>query len=274
MIQLLPTFHGLENENPYLHIREFKEVVATFHSHNATDDIVRLKFFPFSLKDRANSWLYSLRPRSIGSWNEMTQVFFNKYFSQHKTNALKRPQKHSETLYQACERFLALSYFYEGFTSRERQFIEMMCNGEFLQKNLDEAIEYLNEFARKAHTWTGPSATESTNRSQPAGNPNSGGIYHLRDEDNLKAKVEMLTRELEVLRTKDLKPTDMATHVESFGPCFVCGGVDSLAQECLTFVEMTGIYEEQCNALDICKKPCAPFSDTYNPWWRNHPNFS
>ena len=76
-----------------------------------------------------------------------------------------------------------------------------MCNGKFLQKNPDETIEYLNEFAKKTHTWTGPSATESTNRSWPAGNPNSGGIYDLREEDNLKAKVEMLTRELEVLKT-------------------------------------------------------------------------
>lgn len=172
MIQLLPTFHGLENENPYVHIREFEEVVATFHSQNATDDIVRLKFFPFSLKDRAKSWLYSLRPRSIGSWNEMTQVFFNKYFPQHKTNALKRQistfaQKDSETLYQSWERFKELlsmfphhgyenwrlvSYFYEGLTPRKRQFVEMMCKGEFLQKDPDEAIEYLNELAEKAHT--------------------------------------------------------------------------------------------------------------------------
>ena len=30
MVQLLPTFHGLERENPYVHIREFEEVVATF----------------------------------------------------------------------------------------------------------------------------------------------------------------------------------------------------------------------------------------------------
>ena len=28
MIQYLPTFHGLENENLYVHIREFEEVVA------------------------------------------------------------------------------------------------------------------------------------------------------------------------------------------------------------------------------------------------------
>ena len=104
MIQYLPTFHGLESENPYVHIREFEEVVATFHDRFGTTDTIRLKFFPFALKDRAKSWLYSLRPRSIGSWGEMTQEFFNKYFPHHKTNALKRKistfsQRDSETLY-------------------------------------------------------------------------------------------------------------------------------------------------------------------------------
>jgi len=189
MIQLLPTFHGLESENPYVHIREFEEVVATFHNRAEVVDSVRLKFFPFSLKDKAKSWLYSLRPRSIGSWEEMTTSFFNKYFPHHKTNGLKRQistftQKDNETLYQVWERFKDLlnqcphhgyeswrlvSYFYEGLTIRERQFVEMMCNGEFLQKDPEEAFEYLNELAEKAHTWTGPSATDSTNRSRPVG---------------------------------------------------------------------------------------------------------
>ena len=77
MIQYLPTFHGLESENPYVHIREFEEVVATFHDWFGTTDTIRLKFFLFALKDRAKSWLYYLRPRSIGSWGEMTQEFFN-----------------------------------------------------------------------------------------------------------------------------------------------------------------------------------------------------
>ncbi|XP_035551096.1 uncharacterized protein LOC108995832 [Juglans regia] len=118
-----------------------------------------------------------------------------------------------------------MSYFYEGLTPSELQFVEMMCNGEFLQKDHDEAIEYLNELAEKAYTWIGPSATEGTNRSRPAGNPNGGGIYHLREEDSLKARVEMLTRQLNVLKTKNLKPTHVANHAESFGPYFVCGGV-------------------------------------------------
>ncbi len=52
MIQLLPTFHGLENENSYVHVREFEEVVATFHSQPNALDITRLKFFHFHLKIR------------------------------------------------------------------------------------------------------------------------------------------------------------------------------------------------------------------------------
>ena len=59
-----------------------------------------------------------------------------------------------------------VSYFYEELTNREHEFIEKMCNREFLKKDPDEAIDYLNELAKKAYTWTGPSATNSTNRSR------------------------------------------------------------------------------------------------------------
>ncbi|XP_024024257.1 uncharacterized protein LOC112092396 [Morus notabilis] len=288
MIALLPTFHGLENENPYVHIQEFEEVVATFYSRTEAANIVRLKFFPFSLKDKAKSWLYSLRPKFIGTWEEMTMTFFNKYFPHHKTNNLKRQisnfaQKENETLYQAWERFNDLlnlclhheyeswrpvSYFYEGLTIRERQFVEMMCNGDFLQKDPNEAIEYLNELAEKAHTWTGLSATESTSRSRPA------RVYQLMEEDSLKAQVEALTKQIETLKSKDSKGPNMVARTEAHEPCSVCGGMGHLAQDCHTLSEMRGVYEEQCNALGVYGKPYTPFSETYNPGWKNHPNFS
>ena len=47
MITLLPNFRGLESESPYLHLKEFEEVCVTFHDQNCTEEIVKLKLFPF-----------------------------------------------------------------------------------------------------------------------------------------------------------------------------------------------------------------------------------
>ena len=48
----MPTFHGLDTKNPYMHIREIEEIVATCHSQPEAIDSTRLKFFPFYLKEK------------------------------------------------------------------------------------------------------------------------------------------------------------------------------------------------------------------------------
>ena len=46
---------------------------------------------------------------------------------------------------------------------------------------------------------------------------------------------------------------------------------DHLTQEC----HKTGeTYEDQCNVLGMYRKPYTLYTYTYNPCWRNHPNFS
>ena len=80
---ILPDFRGLENENPYVHVRVFEEVIDNFYAQDVIQ-IVKLRFFPFSLKNKAKGWLYTLKPRSIRSWGEMTQEFYKKFFSFHK----------------------------------------------------------------------------------------------------------------------------------------------------------------------------------------------
>ncbi|RVW29446.1 hypothetical protein CK203_101651 [Vitis vinifera] len=64
IVPLLPTFHGMESENPYAHIKEFEDVCNTFQEGGASIDLMRLKLFPFTLKDKAKIWLNSLRPRT------------------------------------------------------------------------------------------------------------------------------------------------------------------------------------------------------------------
>jgi hypothetical protein len=65
IIQILLSFHGLELENPYLHLREFKEVCNTYNDSNCSMNTIRLKLFLFSLKDKAKTLLQNLRLGSI-----------------------------------------------------------------------------------------------------------------------------------------------------------------------------------------------------------------
>ncbi|KAL5580498.1 hypothetical protein UlMin_012940 [Ulmus minor] len=143
-----------------------------------------------------------------------------------------------------------------------------MCNGEFLHKDPDEAIDFLDDLSEKSHTWTGPNAIESTKKNQIA------GIYQLKEEDSLKARLEALTKEIEVLKTKDARAPEPVARVESHEPCFMCNGLDHTSRECPTYFEIKEIKEE-CNALGIpFRKTYNPYSNTFNPGWKNHPNFS
>ena len=60
IVPLLPTLHGMERENPYDHIKEFEEVCNMFQEGGASIDLMRLKLFPFTLKDKAKVWLIRL----------------------------------------------------------------------------------------------------------------------------------------------------------------------------------------------------------------------
>ncbi|KAL6319816.1 hypothetical protein AAG906_036878 [Vitis piasezkii] len=77
---LLPNFHGMESENPYARIKEFEEVCNTFREGGASIDLMRLKLFSFTLKDKAKIWLNSLRPRRIRNWVDLQAEFLKKFF--------------------------------------------------------------------------------------------------------------------------------------------------------------------------------------------------
>ncbi|WP_236640958.1 hypothetical protein, partial [Flagellimonas alvinocaridis] len=49
MISQLPTFHGVDSENPYAHISDFDGICALFDDTRVSPDVIRLKLFQFSL---------------------------------------------------------------------------------------------------------------------------------------------------------------------------------------------------------------------------------
>ena len=53
MIQQTVQFGGLSQEDPNVHIANFLEICDTFKHNGVTDDAIRLRLFPFSLRDKA-----------------------------------------------------------------------------------------------------------------------------------------------------------------------------------------------------------------------------
>ncbi|KAL6318103.1 hypothetical protein AAG906_035248 [Vitis piasezkii] len=155
IVPLLPTFHGMESENPYSHIKEFEE-------------------------DKAKIWLNSLRPRSIRNWVDLQAEFLKKYFPTHRTNGLKRQisnfsAKENEKFHECWERYmeainacphhgfdtwLLVSYFYDGMSSSMKQILETMCGGDFMSKNPDEAMDFLSYVAEVSRGWDEPNSRE------------------------------------------------------------------------------------------------------------------
>ena len=58
-------FRSLQGEDPYAHILTFLNVCATFKINGVMDDAIRLRLFPFSVRDKAQLWLASLPSESI-----------------------------------------------------------------------------------------------------------------------------------------------------------------------------------------------------------------
>ena len=167
LVPILSTFHGMENENSYTHIRDFEEVCITFKEGMMDMDLLKLKAFPLTLKDTAKIWLNSLRPRTIRNWAELQAEFLKKFFSAHKNNNLKRQiytfaALDNEIFYQCWERFMEtisacphhgfdtwilVNHFYGGMSPAMKQLLETMRGGDFLSKNPDEAMDFLNYVA-------------------------------------------------------------------------------------------------------------------------------
>ncbi|RVW13481.1 hypothetical protein CK203_096651 [Vitis vinifera] len=287
LVPLLPTFHGMESENPYAHIKEFEDVCNTFQEGGASIDLMRLKLFPFTLKDKAKIWLNSLRPRSIRSWTDLQAEFLKKFFPTHRTNGLKRQisnfsAKENEKFYECWERYmeainacphhgfdtwLLVSYFYDGMSSSMKQLLETMCGGDFMSKNPEEAMDFLSYVADVSRGWDEPTKGEvGKMKSQLNAYNAKAGMYNLKEDDDMKAKLAAMTRRLEELELKRIHEVQAVAEAPvQVKLCPNCQSFEHLVEECPAISAEREMYRDQANVVGQFRpNNNAPYGNTYN----------
>ena len=85
MIQSIVQFYGMLNEDLNDYIANFMEICDTLKYNGVSNDALRLRLFPFTLKDKARAWLKSQLPGSFTNWDDLARAFLEKYFCPSKT---------------------------------------------------------------------------------------------------------------------------------------------------------------------------------------------
>ncbi|CAL9019007.1 unnamed protein product [Prunus brigantina] len=92
---MLPSFYGLPNEDPLAHIKEFYNVVSGLPLQGVSEANLRMRAFPYTLKDKAKGWLMTLAPAGGALKKKNAQESYNIYEmlgsnAQHKDTRGKR----------------------------------------------------------------------------------------------------------------------------------------------------------------------------------------
>ena len=274
---------GAADEDANAHLISFLEICGTIKINGVPPEVIQLRLFPFSLRDKAKIWLSSMPAGTFNSWAELSQAFLNKYFPATKTAKLRESitkfqQQYEESLYEAWERFkdlvrrcphhglpewLVVQTFYQGISPQTRLSLDAAANGSLMNKTHQEAMDLIEDMALNNFQWGG-NDTRVVRKQM-------GGVLEVDGLTAINAKLDALTKRLDKMHVNSVAPAHAPVAM-----CELCGDVGHTSQVCEVENPFSSNGAESVNFVgnQYNQQRGNPYSNTYNPGWRNHPNLS
>ena len=198
-------------------------------------------------------------------WNQLAEQFLLQYFPPDKTakfraNITGFRVDDDESLHAAWERFKGLlrkcphhglsrglqcRTFFDALSGAQKQAVDQVARGDFGRCTPNEVLDVLERAAKKSFAYNPPRSI-----------PSSKGIHHVDSNTLVSAQFEALTKRFDQLQS-DLS--------KSKSRCGVCDGKHQTSQ-----CQQAMVVED----VDFVGRQNNAYSNSYNPGWRNHPNFS
>ena len=85
LLQCLPRFFGTAEEDPYIHLQEFEQVIFRIFCECDVTERLYIKYFPYSLRGDAYAWFSSLPPASFLCWSSFQDCFIDAHIQREPT---------------------------------------------------------------------------------------------------------------------------------------------------------------------------------------------
>ncbi|GJR21960.1 reverse transcriptase domain-containing protein [Tanacetum coccineum] len=214
------------------HLDKFLHVTQSMKVNGVFDDALRLHLFPYSLQDRAAEWFDCLPRNSINSFDQMANIFLEKYFPPSMVTKLRNDitnfrQRPDESLFEAWERYklsinrcpnhnmlpvTQIDTFYNGLTLRHRDTINAAAGGTFKKRRPEECYDLIENMTAHHNDWD-----TSAQRNESSSSITSFNL----EIAALKLQMEEMNRNL----TKMLQTNQQVNVVTP--SCETCGGPHS-----------------------------------------------
>ncbi|XP_073041875.1 uncharacterized protein [Primulina eburnea] len=282
MIQMQVKFGGAPSEDPNAHLENFLSICDTIKCNWVSTDAIRLRLFPFSLQGEAMEWLRDLPAGSITTWDGLVEFFMHRYFPPTKITQLRNEitsfrQRDGESLNSAWSRFKKMlrmcpkhgfsvgqqvETFYYGVDPSVRSMLDAAANGSLYRKTPTAALEIISNMAESNVGW------QDNRREKKV------GFLEMDAVTAITAKLDGLTHQMAQLQAQKSAPIKSVNQNQGsaemvggsssempFMPDMSCEGIQCFGGDSVNYVGNQG--RPQYN----------PYSFSYNPGWRNHPNF-
>ena len=262
VMSMLPIFHDKPTKNPYRHVDDLSQVCEINKIHNVSADVMKMKLFPATLRDRAKDWFLKLG-KEFTSWTETEEEFLRKYYSVGKTTFVRKAMREftqgpSETFHEAWKRLRDLTrecphhgvsnhklthIFYDGLGLQDRYLLDAASGGTFMSKFEDEAMELIETVVENSHH----------NAAKPFGRGATlkGGLIDAKSVETgmLLEKIDKMVEVQNLLLdwfhirngSEGLAPVGL----QEASPCTNCSRLDHVEMDCpIMAIQGQGMYRE------------------------------